>query len=183
MTIDAKAAAAALSEIDDIARRVRQSLTYQRASLMMILWGALTLVGHLITFAWPRYADASWIAIYVVGTGGSFLISTVTAPRTGVRSFDHRAVAAFVLFIAFGTFACWLGHFGPRETGTFWPLYFMLAYVIVGLWVGNVFVAIGLTTAALTLIGYAYLGPWFELWMAAVNGGGLMLGGLWMRRS
>jgi hypothetical protein len=26
-------------------------------------------------------------------------------------------------------------------------------------------------------------GDWFDLWMAFVDGGGLMLGGLWMRRS
>jgi hypothetical protein len=33
------------------------------------------------------------------------------------------------------------------------------------------------------LVGYFFLGPWFEPWMAVVNGGGLVLGGLWMRRN
>ena len=42
---------------------------------------------------------------------------------------------------------------------------------------------IGTTIITLTLIGYFFAGPWFELWMALVNGGGLLLGGLWMRRS
>jgi len=27
------------------------------------------------------------------------------------------------------------------------------------------------------------IGAWFEPWMALVNGGGLVLGGLWMRRN
>ena len=76
-----------------------------------------------------------------------------------------------------------LGHFGPRELGVFWPIYFMLFYIIAGLWVGHAFVAIGLAISALTLIGYFCVGNWFEPWMAVVNGGGLMLGGLWMRRS
>ena len=31
-------------------------------------------------------------------------------------------------------------------------------------------------------MGYAVIGTWFDLWMALVNGGGLVLGGLWMRR-
>jgi hypothetical protein len=51
------------------------------------------------------------------------------------------------------------------------------------LWVGHAFVAIGLGIIALTLIGYFLAGDTFDLWMAFVNGGGLMLGGLWMRRS
>ena len=92
--------------------------------------------------------------------------------------------AAFLLFIAFGIFSSvWLGHFTPRQLGTFWPIYFMLFYTIAGLWVGLAFVAIGLGIIALTLIGYFFVGDAFDLWMAFVNGGGLILGGLWMRRS
>ena len=75
-----------------------------------------------------------------------------------------------------------LAHFGPRELGVFWAIYFMLFYTIAGLWVGLAFVVIGLGISALTLIGYFLAGNWFEPWMAVVNGGGLMLGGLWMRR-
>jgi hypothetical protein len=67
--------------------------------------------------------------------------------------------------------------------GTFWPMYFMLVYSIAGLWVGQAFVAIGLGIIVLTLTGYFLAGDGFDLWMAFVNGGGLMLGGLWMRRS
>ena len=70
----------------------------------------------------------------------------------------------------------WLGHFTPRQMGTFWPLYFMMVYTIVGLWVGLAFVAIGLSIIALTLIGYFFVGGAFDLWMAFVNGGGLIAG-------
>ena len=80
-------------------------------------------------------------------------------------------------------FAGVLGHFTPRQLGTFWPIYFMLVYTIAGLWIGYAFVAIGLGITALTLIGYFFVGDWFDLWMAFVDGGGLILGGLWMRRS
>jgi hypothetical protein len=92
---------------------------------------------------------------------------------------------AFVLFFAFGLLCSTvLGHFGPREMGAFWPIYFMLIYCIAGLWFGYAFVAIGLGITVLTLIGYFFVGGFaFLLWMAAVNGGGLVLGGLWMRRS
>ena len=65
----------------------------------------------------------------------------------------------------------------------FWPIYFMLFYVLAGLWVGRAFVVIGLSISALTLIGYFFVeGSAFLLWMAVTNGGGLILSGLWMRR-
>lgn len=183
MSIESREAAAALSDIEDIVRRVRQSQIYQLASLLLILWGALVFAGNIASFLWPRMAGYIWIAVNAVGIAGTFAIGAFGRARTGVRSFDIRALTALLLFFAFGMFACWLGHFGPRELGTFWPIYFMLMYTIAGLWVGYAFVAIGLLITALTLIGYFFVGPWFAPWMAVVNGGGLMLGGLWMRRS
>ncbi|MDP1908357.1 MAG: hypothetical protein Q8K85_08650 [Hyphomicrobium sp.] len=183
MSIESREAAAALSDIEDIVRRVRQSRTYQLASLLLIMWGALVFAANIGSFLWPRMAGYIWIAVNVAGIAGSFAISAFGQARTGVRSFDGRALAALLLFFAFGLFTCWLGHFGPRELGTFWPIYFMLMYTIVGLWGGKAFVAIGLSITALTLIGYFFVGPWFEPWMAFVIGGGLMLGGLWLRRN
>ena len=48
-------------------------------------------------------------------------------------------------------FCCWLGHFTPRQIGTFWPIYFMLFYTIAGLWFGRAYVVIGVSITALTL--------------------------------
>jgi uncharacterized membrane protein YeaQ/YmgE (transglycosylase-associated protein family) len=182
-SIDPRDAASALSDIDDIVRRVRQSRIYHLASLIMMTWGVLTFAGYIASFLSPRTAGYGWLAVYVAGIAGSSAISTFSYPRTGVRTFDMRMLLAFLLFIAFGIFSSvWLGHFTPRQMGTFWPIYFMLVYTIAGLWVGYAFVAIGLGITALTLIGYFFIGE-FDLWMAFVNGGGLILGGLWMRRS
>ena len=182
--IDSKQATEALIEIDEIVRRVRQSRIYNLASLMLIMWGVLAFTGYIASYLWPRSAGSCWTAIYIVGIAGSFVISRFDRVRRGVRTFDLRMLAAFALFVAFGVFcANILGHFTPRQLGTFWPIYFMLVYTIAGLWVGHAFVAIGLCISALTLIGYFFVGDAFDLWMAFVNGGGLMLGGLWMRRS
>src|ERR1700730_8269956 len=171
--IDSKQDSAALTEINEIARRVRQSRIYNIASLILIMWGALVFAGNIASFLSPRTAGY-----------GSFAISPFGYPRTGIRTFDIRMLVAFLLFIAFGIFSSvWLGHFTPRQMGTFWTIYFMLVYTLAGLWVGQAFVAIGLSITALTLIGYFFIGDAFDLWMAFVNGGGLVLGGLWMRRS
>ena len=181
--IDRKQAAEALDEIDAIVRRVRQSRIYNLASLMLMMWGVLVFAGYVLNFLSPRNGVMIWIALDVAGIAGSFAISRYDHAREGIRTFDLRMLAAFLLFIVFGMFCSWLGHFTPRQLGAFWPIYFMLVYVIAGLWFGHAFVVIGLAITALTLIGYFFTGNWFELWMAFVDGGGLILGGLWMRRS
>jgi hypothetical protein len=181
--IDPREAASALSDIDDIVARVRQSQIYNIGSLMLIMWGALIFTGYLVTYLSPRSAGYGWIAVYAVGILGSIVVSASVSGRLGVRRFDARMFTAFFLFIVFGIFCSWLGHFTPRQLGTFWPIYFMLFYTIAGLWVGQALVAIGVSIIALTLIGYFFVGDAFDLWMAFVNGGGLILGGLWMRRS
>jgi hypothetical protein len=182
--IDPKEAASALSDIDSIARRVRQSTMYQLSSLLTMLWGVLVFAGNIASFLAPRSAGLIWLGVYAVGIAGSFAISAAGYSRNRVRSVDIRTLLAYLLLIAFGMFCCWLAHFtAARQIGTFWAIYFMLVYTIVGLWLGSAFVAIGVSITALTLIGYFFVGDWFEPWMAVVNGGGLVLGGLWMRRS
>jgi hypothetical protein len=184
-SVDPKDAAQALNDIEQIVQRVRQSRTYDIASLMMILWGILVFAGNIANYAWPRYGGYIWIGVNAAGAVGSIAVSAFRFPGTAGRGFDFRMAMAFLLFFAFGLLCSTvLGHFGPREMGAFWPIYFMLIYCIAGLWFGPAFIAIGLGITALTLIGYFFVtGVAFLLWMAAVNGGGLILGGLWMRRS
>ena len=182
--IDAKQAAQALNDIELIVQCVRQSRTYDIASQMMILWGVLVFVGNIATFASPRYGGYIWIGVNTVGALGAIAISMFRFPGAGGKGFDARMTVAFLLFFAFGLLCSKVfGHFGPREMGAFWPIYFMLLYCLAGLWFGRAFVAIGLGITILTLIGYFFItGGAFLLWMAAANGGGLILGGLWMRR-
>jgi hypothetical protein len=180
-----KEASEALAEIDEIVGRVRQSRVYNLSSFLMIWWGALVFAGNIATYLAPRHGDYIWIAVNATGVVGSLAISAYGYSVTGVRAFNSQMLVAYLLFFAFGHFCSnVLGHFTPRQLGTFWPIYFMLFYTIAGLWFGYAFVVIGLGITALTLIAYFFIdGAAFLLWMALVNGGGLILGGLWMRRS
>jgi hypothetical protein len=184
MVMDSKEAVAALSEIEAIARRVRQSTFYRISSAMLVLWGVLIALGDVITFVAPVWAKLGWAGVYVLGVAGTVVAAAWHNSRAAARTFDMRMLAAYLLFFAFGfLWTVGLVHLPPRLLGVFWPTYVMLAYAIVGLWFGTAFFVIGLAITALTLVGYFWAGPWFELWMAAVNGGGLVLGGLWMRRN
>jgi hypothetical protein len=92
-------------------------------------------------------------------------------------------VIAVLLFFGFGCVFCQLGHFGWRELDTFWPIFFMLGYTLAGLWLGRAFVFLGIGVALLAYAGYVFVETWFNLYLAVVNGGGLILAGLWMRRA
>jgi hypothetical protein len=126
-----------------------------------------------------------------VGVVALTLTALIAAPLKNLPSFvPSRPRAApslvtYLLFFAFGYFCSTvLGHFTPRQMGDVLADLFMLFYTLAGLWVGSAFVAIGLSITVLTLIGYFFvIGAAFPLWMALVNGGGLILGGLWMRRN
>ncbi len=184
MMINSREALAALGEIDAITRRVRQSKFYRISSLMMVLWGVLVALGNIVTFVAPVWARLAWAGVYVLGVAGTVVAAGWENGRSTTRTFEWRMLVAYLLFFAFGfLWTVGLVHMPPRLLGVFWPTYFMLVYAIAGLWFGPAFVAIGLAIAGLTLTGYFFAGPWFELWMAAVNGGGLVLGGLWMRRN
>src|SRR5436309_8196718 len=133
--IDSREASEALAEINEMTRRVRQSRIYNLASLMLIVWGALVFAGYLGSFWLPRYAGYIWIAANLAGVAGSFAISALTYPKSGIRTFDVRTLMAFLLFFAFGfLFTTLLRHFTPRQMSTVWPIYFILLYMIAGPW-------------------------------------------------
>jgi hypothetical protein len=181
--IDSKEASAALSDINAMVQRVRQSHIYDRASLIAIACGVLVFAGNLANYIAPGYGGVIWITVNLLNVVVVAAMSIVGYPTTGLRTFDFRVLTAFAFFFAFGILATRvLGHFGSRELGVFWPTYFMLFYCLAGLWFGWAFIAIGLSITVLTLIGYFLItGLAFLLWMAVVNGGGLIVSGLWMR--
>jgi hypothetical protein len=181
--IDSREAQAALADINAMVRRVRQSRIYELASQFMVVAGVFVFAGNLTTYFVPRYAVYIWPAVNVLTVVVSAVASSFDVKRTGVRTFDGRVVIMFILFYAFGLMcSTLLGHYGPREMGTFWPIYFMLFYCIAGLWFGYGFIAVGGVITVLTLIGYFFItGPLWLIWMAIVNGGGLIVSGLWMR--
>jgi len=65
----------------------------------------------------------------------------------------------------------------------FQPSLYLLGIILAGLWLGRVFIILGLVGIALMLVGYLQAEPWLRLWMAVVQSGTLILGGVWLHRS
>ena len=182
MTIDPREAASALDDIAGVERRMREALYYGGSASILVVWGVVWAIGHVITQFSPANANLAWLALDAFGVIGAVVI----AYRRGQarrHDWDWRLSAAFVITIGFGLFwQCLLGNGQWREVSVFWATLFMFTYILAGLWIGRFFVICGAAVTALTLAGYFWSGPWFELWMAVVGGGSLVLGGLWLRR-
>jgi hypothetical protein len=148
---------------------------------VLILWGLNVMAANIVAFFDGRWAGYSWAAFDLVG-----LITTVIVlmrSRAG-GAFSGRLIAAFALFVAFGfVWSSLLGKFGPRELNAFWPSLFLFGYAVAGLWFGRAFTFIGVGLTLLVLAGYFWAGGAYDLYLALVNGGGLVLCGLWMRRA
>jgi hypothetical protein len=59
--IDSKEASEALSDINDMVERVRQSHIYDLASQFMIVAGLFVVAGNLATFFVPAYGVVIWL--------------------------------------------------------------------------------------------------------------------------
>jgi hypothetical protein len=183
MTISSHEAGAMLADVDAIVAKVKRSRLYRRTGAVTILWGAAILLGHLAQTAAPSWAFWVWRLEDPLGVAGTLLLLLRGRTSVGMRV-PLRMLGAFALFFAFGfAWSELIGHFGPRELAVFWPTLFLFGYALAGLWFGAAFAALGLGVSALTLAGYFWAGPWLDLWLAVVDGGGFILCGLWMRRS
>jgi len=184
MTLDRDTALTSLTAIEQAEQRTTQAIFYGNASAFLILWGVLTAGGYAFGQFWPRHAQTAWLLLRLIGSALTVVLilrrqSTLTSPDKSVAG---RIVAAQVALVGFGIlFVLTLGPFSGRQLDAFWPLAYSLGYVLAGIWVGRFFILCGVAIALLTVAGFSWSGSWFPLWMAAVNGGGLILGGLWLR--
>ena len=182
MTIDPKEAASALGDVAAVERRTREALYYGGASGILILWGVAWAIGHTVTFAAPPLANTAWVVINIVGTIASLLIGFARSRRRA-RPWDWRLGIAFVVMMVFGMFTQWLlGAAQWREISVFWAVLVMTSWIVAGMWIGRFFIWSGGLVVLVALADYAWGGAWFNLWLGAVGGGAMVLGGLWLRR-
>jgi hypothetical protein len=180
-SITREEAAAALRDISQTESLSSAVYGYSKAAPHLILWGFVWLVGYGAMaghVTWPYL----WPVLSSIGSAGSFWIGYRASQARGGVS-DWRPVATFFvvfLFIA-ALFTVMPPHEG-EQIGAFFPLFVALFYALAGIW-GRAprMVVTAAALAVLTLFGFFELRAYFALWMAIVGGGGLILGGLWMR--
>ncbi|MBV8686348.1 MAG: hypothetical protein JOZ90_05160 [Alphaproteobacteria bacterium] len=186
MAISPTQAAAALDEIEATEQRTRAAGGYAIASPYLILWGVLWTIGYAgCAFAPPARWGLVWLPLVLIGAGGSAWLGG-RAPK-GRRGEGGALARSMAMAAAIGAFIGAV-YYVFRPAGTL-P-YLVFPALIVGLvytLAGTVarlprFAWIGVAIFVLTMAGYVALPDWMALWTAAVAGGGLVLGGLWLRR-
>jgi len=185
MTIDPNEAAASLQDIALVERRTHEALCYGGSSTIFIVWGVLVAGGYGLTELYPRSAMIIWPAVTATGCVATALIIAMRRRARPQEVRDWRLIWSLAVLAAFG--AVWsylLGPIVPRPLMySFQPTLFMLGIILAGLGLGRFFLVLGLVGIALIAIGHLQPEPWLRWWMAAVQSGTLILGGVWLGRS
>ena len=170
--IRAAEAADAISIVETVRARTRASVAYRLASDKLIWWGGIVALADVSS----RFAPAS------AGLVGSALIGRRLARLGFLRMW--RMYAGVAPFLGFGLFwSLVVGRFEGRQMAAFWPSCVMFCYALAGLWLGRVYIVLGVGLAALIAVGYLFSGRWFSLYLAVVNSAGLIACGLWTKRA
>ena len=176
MSLSPEQAAAALREIEETRQRSLELVVYRQGAPVLVLWGVIWIVGFASNAMWPTYAAIVWTVLTVLGAVASWLISRGGNPGQNLRYVASWAVF-LLLFYGAGPILA------PQTTSQRAALAALLvaaAYALAGIWWLQRYLWLGLALFAVTLFGF-FFAPWFELWMAVMGGGGLILGGLWLR--
>ena len=180
MTVSRAEASAALADVDVAQSRSAQLRGYQSAAPHLIIWGIAWAVGYTATDLAPGWTNAAWLTVVPAGVVADIVVARADRPGNGAG-----AAIAWLLLIFFalvsGTIAVMQPR-DPRQIGAFVPLVVAASYAIVGVMGAPRLLVLAGIIAALTVGGYFALPAHFVLWMAAVGGGSLVLGGLWLRR-
>ena len=187
-------AAGALRDIEASEARALEARGYSHASPQLILWGVVWIAGYtLCGLTPPEQWGWVWLPVDIAGILGSLIIGsrmsarnlrggTGSAPQTWrffwPTMFVMLSSAAFLgaVFYVFAPAA-------PEPYLVFPAILVGLLYVVLGAWRMRRMAWIGAAIFVLAMLGFVFLKPILAFWIAGVGGGGLVLGGLWLRKA
>jgi hypothetical protein len=188
MGISKTEAASALADIESTAGRGRLLKGYQIGGPILMVWGVVWAAGYTAMGVLPpeRWGLA-WLALDAAGIAATVLLGRRArgTPQGAARTAQGwKAMAGAFAILAF--IAATFTVFRPTSVDpaiAFPGLVAGLVYAGVGIAFAPRYLWIGASVFAATLVGWFFFQPWLAFWMAAVGGGGLFVGGLWMRRA
>jgi hypothetical protein len=184
MSISPGQAAAALEEIERTERRTRTARGYAAASPYLLLWGLVWMVGYGACAVLPREQwGLAWLPLIVVGALGSAWFGSRGRGGSQPDSLARAGLASLSIGIFVGSVYY---VFKPADAAPyliFPTLIAGLVYSLAGILARMPrFVWIAAGMFVLTMTGYVAAPQWIAAWVAVAGGGGLVLGGLWLRK-
>jgi hypothetical protein len=190
MVISSTEAAEALRDIAQTDRRTRVSGAYHVASPHLILWGLIWTAGYIGSgLTPPEQWGLVWLPLIVIGVAGAVVLG-MRAARNGSgtsgaagASVGKSMTLALAIGLFIGSVYLVFQPASPLPYLVFPALITALIYVLLGGLLGLPrYVAIGAIMFLVTMVGFVFAKPMLPFWIAAAGGGGLILGGLWMRK-
>ena len=188
MTLTPDEARGMLADIDQIAKRMRNTLAASALAPNLMIWGLVWGVGFVCAYHWPEKANLGWIPFVGVG----LLLSMIVGMRQhrqrlvlsdGERKMGWQLMWFWLTIFSYATAMALILHpTDGRDFVAIFVMFSMMAYVIMGLWLRSaVLIFVGVLVSAATLAGRFMFDPQhFLLWMAAFGGGGLFFPGVYV---
>ena len=183
MTISRDEAAKAIHLMERTQARAFDARVYRNAGAQLILWGAIWALAYTLSGLWPHRLGLIWPPMVLTGVlAGFFLMRRARAasgldPKFGLRWAVQAAAIALFIYATYLVFPIT----SPAQALTFPVLLLAFIYALIGsarfarlLWIGA-------ALFVLAVGGFVFLKPYIAFWLAAVGGGGLVAGGLWLR--
>lgn len=184
MNITPGEAANALADIEGAERRTLTRRGYRIAGPILILWGVIWVAGYgamgvVSGAAWGWM----WLGLDLVGGVGTAVLAlrgrtAFPGARTHVALSFLYALAIVAMVAA--TYAV-LQPTRPEAFMTYPAIMVGFAYVLFGLMRMPRMALVGATVFVLSLIGFYFVESCLTYWLAGVVGGGLIMGGVWLR--
>ncbi len=167
-----------LRDISKTEQRSSNLYGYRTASPHLFLWGAIWAVAYSVNYFRP-----AWVALWLVLVPAGIIGSAWLGRRAKASGADWRyGATAVAVFLFISALFAILPPRSDAQVSAFFPILVALFYMLIGIWTrGARMIIAGLAIGALTLFGFFWLPAYFLLWMAVVGGGGLILGGFWLR--
>lgn len=184
MNISRDEAAAALAEIDGATGQIRERRSYHVSGPILMVWGVAWAVGYsgMGLLPEPQWGWV-WLAVNTLGVIATIVIAGRASGKSASASpGSWRMFAMMASILAF--VAAVLNLFGTENLNAVIAFPGVLAgmiYALVGIWGPRRYLWVGVAVFAASLVGYFAFPDILAFWMAAVGGGGLFLGGIWMR--
>jgi hypothetical protein len=185
MAIGREDAAQALKDAASAAGRSQRLHAYRGGSGFLILWGVIWAAMDVGFYIRPHAGN--WLSLTgdAVGVAGSVLLG-LWGRRKQPGAYPMRSVAGVLLVtVAIGLNSLSMSVISsPQDAGQAQAMAGIsvgCAYMVLGAVQGLRLAAVGLTMIVITLGGWVFAREYFMLWSAVAAGGGLVLGGLWLR--
>lgn len=178
-----------LADIDQVAKRMRNTTAAGALGPNLVIWGLVWMAGFVGTMFAQEKSGMLWGGVLAIGGLATVIVGVRESRKRLILSEAEKKLGLqmFLFWITVFAFAtALLFTIRPRDGRdicVIFVLFSMMAYVIMGIWVRSGVLAVtGLVVAAATVVGRLLLGEQqFLIWMAVFGGGGLLVPGLYIQ--